>query len=132
MIWFLILLIVVFIQCLVVIKLRNRFSKSMAAIQWFFDHSGPTAAVLQEAYIIRSVPDHSNVFTRSGNDVLVGSSPDQQVIANFNTLKEMLWLMIDMESERRTAVMRMGKSLDALAAWEHEHPFPLELPPVAE
>ena len=42
---------------------------------------------------------------------------------NFDTLKEMLWLMLDMESERRVARNRMAKLMGDLATWETAHPF---------
>jgi len=79
------------------------------------------SAVFSEANIIRSVPDHSGDFVRAGDNVLVG--PDR-VMANFNVLKEMLWLMLEMESERRAAVNRMSKKIDELAVWEFDNPQP--------
>lgn len=94
-----------------------------ALINWDQERFVLIQAVFSEAYIIRSVPDHSKDLQRQGTEVVAVRGLDRNVL-NFTTLKEMLWLMLDMESERRAAVNRMAKSIDALAEWEINHPHP--------
>lgn len=90
---------------------------------WYAEHLEQIRPVFEQAFIIRSVPDHSNDMRKKGTSI-VAVRKGIETVLNFETLKEMTWLMIEMESERRVAVQRMAKALDSLAVWEKEHPVP--------
>lgn len=92
-------------------------------LKWFNERNVVMRPIMEQAYIVRSVPNHSQELVKSGGEV-VAVMHGQRTTLNFAMLKEMTFLMLDMESERRVAVNRMAKSLDALAVWEQEHRFP--------
>ena len=88
--------------------------------EWWLAQHKHVEEIFSEAWKVISIPDHTEQFKKSpaGNQVMVRGT-----MLNFDTLKEMLWLMLDMESERRVARNRMAKLMGDLATWETAHPF---------
>jgi hypothetical protein len=103
-------------------------SQTMHELIWWNEQHKRVGDIFREAWTVISVPTHLDQFVLSGpgGNVVFESEPGNPFSAttlNYETLKNMLRIMLQEETHRKTSRQKMAELMTELGRWENEHPY---------